>query len=268
MVVNVPRMLCDKCEKEIREGGYVKFKDRDYHVDCATDTIREFIESRLNIYISPFNPFSPNKDLAILLNIGGDFPIKIPKSYRKYFLNSCTGSEISSNEKLIELALECIVKDDPAVAVWDLYLSEGYKLADAYAKLCVLVDYSDLRIVRRVGFHETEENLGSQIWITPSTGSFQVFAGTNTKYGTPNGSSCLLSKHVSEDKSNYDIVLGILYDIATGTDDYSIFDEAPDVTTLKAAPTGEEAPPLGTSIVRPPNDPKRGYKFDMFKTDM
>lgn len=262
MVVNVPRMMCDKCKKEIRDGGYVKFKDHDYHIECASDEIKDFILSRMSIYVTPFNPFSPNKNLGVLLNTGGSLPVSIPKSYYEYFLNNCTNDEYKSGDKLIGLALECMVKDDPAAR--DLYLAEGYKLADAYEELCVMVEYFDLRIVRRVGYRETEENLGAQVWITPSIGGIQVFAGSNTKYGNPTGSSYLLSKHVSEDRSNYDIVLDILYDIAIGTDDYAIYDEAPDVTTLKVAPTGEDAPPIGTPMVSAPHDPKKGYKFDMF----
>lgn len=265
MVVNVPRMMCDKCKKEIRDGGYVKFKDHDYHIECATDEIKKFILSRMNVYISPFNPFSPNKNLEILLNTGGSLPVIIPKSYTEHFLNSCSGNEPNAGNKLIELALECMTKDDPATR--DLYLADGYKLADAYVELCVLVEYSDLRIVRRVGYRETEENLGAQIWITPSVG-IQVFAGSNTKYGSPTRSSYLLSRRDYENRSNYDIILDILYDIATGTDDYAIYDEAPDVSTLKAAPTGEDAPPIGTPLVSPPHDPKKGYTFDMFNGNL
>lgn len=262
MVLEVQRLYCDKCKKEIRHGGYVKFKDRDYHSECAVEEIHAFIANNMKAYICPFNPFSPNKNLEALLDNGSKLQVVVPKDSIRDLLDTCETGGLKTNADIVKTVLSYVKYNDEL----ETMIKAGQFKIATYDELYVMVELSNLRIVRRVGYKETEENLGAQIWLTPSSGAITtVFAGANTNYGTPTGSSHLLSKYIAGENSLYDIVVDAIYDVITSTDEYSYCDTLPDLSDTKHKAVAMDAPPIGTPINSAPNDPRNGYTFDMFK---
>lgn len=260
MIKTVKRMYCDHCGKEI-VGRHIQFKGNDYHAECFEAAAVGYIKNHITIKLSVFNPFSP-MDPFMVLSDNGPIKIGISERYSEQFINACGKGEFKNNTDIVSEVLANMVIDE----LVSEDLATNCSAPDTSDELWALIQYNDCRIERKAGYEETFINQSVQIWINPVTGEFKIYAGQNTKFGRP-GEVATLNEMYVVAKTHYEGVINVIIRCLESTVDYvydangpAFSDSYLSVSELTACENYD-----GLPLVKPPHDPRDGYKFDMFR---
>lgn len=260
MIKTVKRMYCDHCGKEIG-GRHVQFKGNDYHAECFEAAAVLHVKQNTTVGLSVFNPFSPMENFMIRSKDG---PVKLSVSerYSEQFINACGEKAFKNNEEIISEVLANMVTDD----IVNQELADACVIPYISDPLWALIQYNDNKIVRKAGYVETHINQSVQIWINPVSGEHKIYAGQDTQYSKPSGVE-MLDAFYRVAKTHYEGIIVVLVKCLESTADFVYESKSPafgdsDVSA-DAITVGENYD--GMPLVKPPRDPRDGYKFDMFK---
>lgn len=260
MIKTVKRMYCDHCGKEI-SSRHVQFKGNDYHAECFDAAAAFYVKQNITVGLSVFNPFSP-MDKFMIRSDDGPVELAISKRYVEQFINACGDRAFKSNDEIVSEVLANMVIDD-AISKELADICDTSYISDP---LWVLIQYNDNKIVRKVGYVETHINQSVQIWINPVSGECKIYAGQDTKFGRPS-EVATLSAYYRVAKTHYEGVIEVLVKCLESTADYVYESSGPAFSesdmSADALTVGEKYD--GAPLIKPPRDPRDGYKFDMFK---